>query len=177
MKIKISLSEASIDAAIKQLEQYQTKVANAGAKIAERLANIGYEVAWGIMAENIYSGETISSLQVYQESENKFILRAGSVALLFFEFGAGVTFGDGHENPQVNGTNMGPGTYPGQTHANDPKGWWFPTDDANLAIRTDKDGQMWGHSYGNPPHMPFYRASQKIRAEVLNVAREVFQSD
>lgn len=173
MKIKVELSVASIDAAIKQLEEYKNKVSRAGAEIAERLANIGYEVAWGIMAGNVYSGETISSLQVYQESENKFILQAGSVALLFFEFGAGAG-GGGH--PLNSEFDMGPGTYPGQTHAFDPKGWWFPTDDANLAVRTDKDGQMWGHSYGNPPHMPFYQASQKIRSELLNVAREVFKT-
>jgi hypothetical protein len=126
------------------------------------------------MAEHVYSGETISSLQVYQESANKFILQAGSVALLFFEFGAGAI---GYGHPLAGEFGMGPGTYPQQTRAFDPNGWWFPTDDANLAVRTNKDGQMWGHSYGNEPHMPFYQASQQMRADLLKVAREVMKDD
>ena len=175
MKIKVSLSEASIDAAIKQLNDYKAKLQRAGAEIAERLANLGYEVAFGIMAGNVYSGETISSLQVQQVSENRFVLLAGSPALLFFEFGAGVNGGGHPLNGQM---GMGPGTYPGQTHAFDPTGWWFETDDANLAIRTSKKtGKMYGHSYGNPPRMPFYQASVKMREDLLRVAREVMQSD
>ena len=49
------------------------------------------------------------------------------------------------------------------------------TDDANLAIRTDKNGQMWAHSYGNPPYKPFYTASQRMKADLLKVAKEVMQ--
>ena len=174
MRIHIDLSESSIDSAIQQINEYKTRVHNAGAEIAERLANLGYTVAWGIMAGNVYSGETISSLQVLQESETRFVLQAGSPALLFFEFGAGVNGGGHPLNAEL---NMGPGTYPGEGHWNDPNGWWFPTDDPNLAVRTNKNGEMWGHSYGNPPHMPFYRASRAMRDDLIRVAKEVLQGD
>jgi len=172
VKIKMTLSPDSIDAAIKKLEDYQKKLENVAVEIAKRLTDLGYSVAFDIMAGHIYSGETITSLQVEQVGENKFVLKAGSPALLFFEFGAG-TRGSGH--PLDGKFGMGPGTYPGQTHAFDPKGWWFPTDDANLAIRTDKNGQMWAHSYGNPPYKPFYTASQRMKADLLKVAKEVMQ--
>lgn len=173
MKIKISLNPSSIDAAIKQLEDYQKDLERKAGELCERLANLGYSVAFQIMSGHIYSGETISSLQVQEIDATHYVLLAGSVALLFFEFGAGV-IGSGH--PLAGEMGMGPGTYPGQKHALDPNGWWFPTDDANLIIRTDKNGQGWGHSKGNPPYMPFYNASKQIRADLLKTAQEVFKT-
>lgn len=164
----MELSAASIDAAIEKLNQYKRKLENAGDEIARRLAQLGYQTAYLIMSEHIYSGETITSLTVDELGNGKYVLKANSEALLFFEFGAGVN-GVGHP------LGMGVGTYPGQKHAFDPNGWWFLTDDPNLAVRKSKDGKMWGHSYGNPPYMPFYLASREIRDELLNVAKEVMQ--
>lgn len=137
-----------------------------------RLSLLGYDVAYGIMGGHVYSGETIGSLSVVEESPTRHILMAASKAILFFEFGAGVS-GGGH--PLAGDFGMGPGTYPGQTHAFNPNGWWFPTDDPNLIVKTNRDGQGFGHSYGNPPHMPFYNASRRMRDDLLDVAREVFQ--
>ena len=166
-------NEQSINAAIAELNAYGKGLEKKAELLCERLANLGYEVAFQLLSEHVYSGETISSLQVIEESPNRYILQAGSVAILFLEFGAGI-HGGGH--PLAGEFGMGPGTYPGQTHAFDPGGWWFPTDDANLAVRTDKDGQMWGHSYGNPPYMPMYNTAQDLRREVEQIAREVFST-
>ena len=174
MKITLdAFSASSIDEAIRQLETYSKTLDGKAQELAEKLANLGYETAYQIMAGHVYSGETISNLIVQEVDANHYTLLAGSVALLFFEFGAGVR-GAGH--PKAAEMGMGPGTYPGQKHALDPNGWWFPTDDANLIIRTDKNGQGWGHSRGNPPYMPFYNASQQIRADLLTCAQEVFQT-
>lgn len=172
MNIKVNVFDpASIDAAIEQLENYQKKLKDAAAEIVRQLSLIGYDVAYQVMSEHVYSGETLSSLTIVEESPTKHILMAGSTALLFFEFGAGIK-GGGHPDPQ----GFGPGTYPGQKHAFDPKGWWFPTNDPALAVRYDKDGQGWGHSYGNPPHMPMYKAERKMKDDLERVAKEVFQS-
>lgn len=171
MKIKVSLDTQSINAAIKQLDDYAKRVDRAGAEIASRLADIGYDVAYGIISGHVFSGETLGSLEVVQEN-GKYILRAGSKALLFFEFGAGL-IGDGH--PMAGDFGYGPGTYPGQKHAFDPNGWWFPTNDERLIIRRSKDGQGWGHSYGAEPHMPFYLADREIRENILKIAKEVIQ--
>lgn len=174
MKISINVFDVdSIDKAIAQLEEYSGSLEKKAGILCERLANIGYEVAFQIMSGHVYSGETISNLQVQEIDPTHYVLLDGSVALLFFEFGSGIN-GGGH--PMAGEMGMGPGTYPGQTHALDPNGWWFPTDDANLAVRTDKNGQMWGHSKGNPPYMPFYNAKQQIRSDLLKVAQEVFKT-
>lgn len=164
------LDPNSIDRAIRQVEDYGRRVERAAGYITEGLAQIGYEVAASIMAGHVWSGETIESLTVEEVEENKYILYAESTAILFFEFGAGVRYGGGH--PWDGELGMGPGTYPGQKHAFDEGGWWFPTDDPRLILRTDKSGQGWGHSYGNPPHMPFYTASVNMRNDILRLAKE-----
>ena len=174
MKIVVDAFDIdSIDKAIRQLDHYSKDLERKANLLCEKLANIGYEVAFQIMGEHVYSGETISSLQVQEVGKGQFVILAGSVALLFFEFGAGVN-GAGH--PLAGDFGMGPGTYPGQKHAFDPYGWWYPTDDSSLAISTNKDGIMWSHSKGNPPYMPMYNASRKIREDLLRIAQEVFRT-
>ena len=159
----------TIDDAIRKLESYQNKLEEAAAEIVRKLSLIGYDVAYQVMSTHVYSGETLDSLTIVEESPTKHVLMAGSTALLFFEFGAGLN-GYGHPEPQ----GYGPGTYPGKGHWNDPNGWWFPTDDPALAIKYDSKGQGWGHSKGNPPHMPMYKAERKMRDDLEQVAREVF---
>ena len=172
-EITLRLNDASIAAAIKEIKAYAKKVESAGEKIAKELSDRGYAVAYGVMSGHVFSGETLASLEVVKEAPNRYILRADSTAILFFEFGAGVRYGGGH--PWDDDFGFGPGTYPGNGHWDDPEGWWFPTDDPRLAIRHDKDGQGWGHSYGNKPYMPFYKADKQMRADILEVAKEALK--
>lgn len=177
MKVKLSMNPDSVDAAIKRIENYQSKLPDIGDKIARELAHMGYSVAYGIMSGHVFSGETIGNLDVIEDGPGKYILFDESSAILFFEFGAGARYGGGH--PWDGELNFGPGTYPGMGHWDDPKGWWFPTDDPRLIVSTttDKNGQKhtWGHSYGNKPYMPFYSASKEMRTNLLEVAKKVFQ--
>lgn len=177
MKIKIDLSVKSIDSAIKKLEAYRDKLPKIAERIAKELSQMGYEVAYSIMSGHVFSGEMIGSLAVTEEKPGRFILHDESGAILFFEFGAGVRYGGGH--PWDDELGFGPGTYPskypGASHWDDPKGWWFPTSDPRLIIRKDKDGKGWGHSYGNKPYMPFYNASKEMRMNLLEAAKRAFK--
>ena len=163
-------NKATIDAAIKAVEDYSTKVQAAAEKIAKGLADLGYQVAVGILGGHVWSGETLGSLTVEQVGEGQYVLYAQSAAILFFEFGAGVREGYGH--PMAEDLGMGPGTYPGKGNWDNPKGWWFITDDPRLAVHTTKDGVMYAHSYGNKPHMPFYQADQAMRQDIVRIAKE-----
>ena len=170
----ITYNIIGLNATIERLEQIANNLDRYAAEIVRRLAQIGYDVAYQIMAGHIYSGETIGSLEVVENDPTHFTLMASSKALLFFEFGAGIN-GGGH--PQAGGFGYGPGTYPGQTHAFDPNGWYYPTDDPALIVAYTDDGLGLGHSYGNPPYMPFYNAKERIKQDLLTVAREVFAGD
>ena len=78
--------------------------------------------------------------------------------LLMVEFGSGLRA----ENPN-NIPGVGTGTFPGQTHASDPGGWWYK----------DLEG-VWHHSYGISPKMPMYKASIDMHTKIIKIAREVF---
>ena len=171
-KIVVHLTPSSIDAAIQQLEAIRDELPRKAALIAQKLADIGFYVAYGILAGHVYSGATIDSLEVKQVSETRYEIVAESEAIMFLEFGAGLV-GYGHEKPM----GYGPGTYPGQTHALNPGGWWFETDDPNLAKHTTKDGKMYGHTYGTPAYAPMYNAAKEMRSQVERIAREVFNGD
>lgn len=169
--VRLTLDPHSIDAAIRELKAYADRLPKIADAIANGLAQMGYAVAVGIMANHIFDGNTINSLTVERQGEGKYILYAESEALLFLEFGTGVR---GYGHPKAGDFGMGPGTYPGQTHALDPKGWWFPTTDPRLIVSEDFHGNTWGHSTGMPPAMPFYQAGQRIKQDILKVAKEAF---
>lgn len=170
MIIKVDINNRSIDNALRELEKYEKKIEMAGAEIVRKLSIIGYDVAYAVMHDHIWTGDTIDSLTVIEESPTKYILMAQSEALMFFEFGAGV-IGSGHPRNGEFGT--GPGTYPGQTHAFDPNGWWYETDDDLLIQHIGKDGRGYAHTYGNEPRMPFQKAVDKMKDDLLKVAKEV----
>lgn len=163
MKISINaLSEKSIDDAIKKLEDYSKSLDNKAEELCERLANMGALYAEWNFDGVMYAGDIDYAITVERISENAYCIRASGETVLFMEFGAGITYGGGH--PKETEFGMGPGTYPGQKHALDPKGWWF------------KQGDMKIHTYGNPAGMPMYNAAKDLRKEILAAAREVFQT-
>lgn len=79
---------------------------------------------------------------------------------LMYEYGSGENAKDENEfkNPQG-----GRGTFPGQTHANDPEGWKWQ----------DLDG-TWHHSKGIAPTTPMHKATIAMSSQVINIAKEVF---
>lgn len=170
-KYVIGIDGSGIDEAIKGVKEYQNWLKRKTEELCKRLADLGYEFSYQVLSNHIYSGETIGSLTVEKQGPTQYVVRAESTAILFLEFGAGL-IGYGHPEPG----NFGPGTYPGKGHWNDPGGWWFETDDPNLAVRkNDKTGKMYGHSYGTPPYMPMYNSVRSLRDELEDLVKEVFK--
>ena len=161
MKIKCSLAPSSIDAAIKQLEDYSKDLERKAQEICKRLADMGALYAEWNFSGVLYAGDIDYHITVDRLDENTYVIKADGESVLLMEFGAGVKHGYGH--PQADEFGMGPGTYPnGKGHWNDPKGWWFG------------EKGHWTHTYGNAPGMPMYNAAKDLRKEIMNVAREVF---
>lgn len=161
--IRINLFDtASIDAAVKELRDYQAWIKKKAAELAERLADMGaVNVSLGY-ARAIYTGPKDINVTVEQRGESTYAIVAAGESVLVVEFGAGVTYGYGH--PQAGEFGYGPGTYPGQKHAFDPNGWWLPK---------NKGGD---HTYGNPASMTMYMTAKDLEREVERVAREVFST-
>lgn len=162
--IKMDLDEKSIDKAIKELERYKKQLDRKCKTLAKRLAEIGAVQVSLIYARVPYTGNKDISIAVKKKEGNRYAIQANGETVLFVEFGAGITYGDGHP---LNGEfGMGPGTYPdGKGHWNDPKGWYLPKSAGG------------GHTYGNPPSMAMFNTAEELRGEIEKIAREVFASN
>lgn len=167
-------SQSSIQNAIKALQGYQysltykcqllvTKLAEAGEKAAiEKITEspLGKTVNLRIEREPIDMGckaILIATGKVFK-SEG----REPFYTLLAIEFGAGIYFNRGNENPKADSLSLGVGTYPGQIHAFED-GWYYLGND-------DK----WHYTHGVKATMPMYSASIEIIQRYKAIAKEVF---
>lgn len=87
------------------------------------------------------------------------ITEADVSPILMAEFGSGLMA----DNQHASQFGMGTGTFPGQTHAEDPTGWWYQTLDYE-----------WHHSYGVTPSYPMMNAANKMFDEIGSVTKRVF---
>jgi hypothetical protein len=154
---------SSINSAVHELQMYAVWVQRKANELAERLADYGLQRVEIGYAGALYDGDKDVEVTLERREENTDAIVASGATVLILEFGAGVTYGNGH--PQAAEFGYGPGTYPGQTHAFDPKGWWY----------TGSDGKGH-HSYGNVPSMVMYITGIELEQEVERVAKEVFST-
>ena len=82
--------------------------------------------------------------------------------ILMLEFGAG-KYAVPPQSLLDSHIEVGRGSFPGQTHAWDEKGWWY----------TDKNG-VSHHSYGTHPQYPIQHAHDLMETQVDNCIRKVF---
>lgn len=176
-RIKATFSQSSLRQAQQEIQRYKQEMLAKCRTVAERLCEVGIRVG----TENLGSyGKyiTFSTEIMPQKSGIKAILVATNTGLiksewrtqdgeksadvsplLMAEFGSGLRA----NNPNASKFGMGTGTFPGQTHADNPEGWWY----------MDLEGE-WHHSYGVTPTMPMYKASKEMTENVEKVVREVF---
>jgi hypothetical protein len=157
-RISIQLSDESIKNGIRELRIYKKWVEAKETELRMRLAQLGATVASIQFSRAIYNGSKDVTVRV-DATGTVAVIYAEGESVAFIEFGSGIKYGYGH--PQAGEHGVGPGTYPGKGHWDNPKGWWYG------------HGQ---HSYGNPPAMAMYDAVQTMTAEITSIAREVFGS-
>lgn len=151
-----------LDEAIRRLEAAGTSVRQKENELCKRLAEMGATNVSLLFARSVYSGPNDYNVTVEDAPGGGYQIVVSGQSVAFVEFGAGITYGEGH--PQASEFGVGPGTYPGQKNAMTGKGWYLPK---------SKGGE---HTYGNPPNMPMYNTAQDLKREVTRVAREVFST-
>jgi len=163
------LSTKEINKAIKKLEQYKQTLNDRTVRFVKELAKLGLETSSAVISRHTNgTGESLGSLHITTNSLGKVVsmsVVAESEAILFLEFGSGFTYNGDGSHPKAGELGMGPGTYPGQSHADDPNGWWYQGD----------DGQ-WRHSYGIKADMPMYKAWIEIFTKCQGIAKQTFRS-
>ena len=174
--INVSLSESSIQGAIRQLQQYKQEILNKCEKLVSELADSGIEVGksntgnfghYIIFSKKlqpnsngctaiVVATETGKIISQWQTSDG--IKTADVSPLLMAEFGSGW-----RAQPHFDDDRGGQGTFPEQTHAFDSEGWYWRDLEGNLH-----------HSYGITPTMPMYKAYSHMEQNIINKAKEVF---
>lgn len=163
--IKISLSPSSINQAREQLTQEKDWIVDKARQLAVELAEYGIRVAekntgeyWGKFIEFVMETDETKTgckaIMIMRDTDKivpKHDGREVSPSLMA-EYGAGKWAVDDWR-----------GTFPEQTHAFDPKGWWYQGED-------DK----WHHTYGVSPRRPMYTAYTQMLANIDEVVKRVF---
>lgn len=170
--IRFSLSEASIDNAIDELDRYINDLGSKAEKLAEKVAE---RIAWSAssgfsnaIADDIFTGGERPNGNVsvsVEENGNVCIVLAQGSDAVFIEFGAGVYYnGSAGSSPHPEGSRMGftIGEYgKGQGKRNV---WALPGSTNDAPILT----------HGTPAAMPMYRGLQDALSVIDELAREVF---
>lgn len=181
--INLELTEASIDSAIKEIEEYKADLLRKCHQFIEELGKQGISVAKRAVSGTEYGSYISFSMEINDSSSNivgvmvatntgiiqsEWLQKDGSTKvanvspLLMAEFGSGRYA----QNPKaVQG--VGRGTFPGQTHADEP-GWWYATG--------TPENKIWHHSSGVVPEQPMFRASQHILSIISQTAKKVFKT-
>lgn len=174
--IKVDIfNPKSIQDCIKQIEAYRDDLPGKCQEICRRLAEEGVMVA-NTAINSVPIGKTITLTTDINPSKMgcQAIMKMtgretrtedGRIffSALAIEFGSGIRYNP-TANPKSSEFGMGVGTFPGQTHAENPDGWWY----------LGSDGE-WHHSYGVKASMPLYSASEEIRQKADAIIKEVFK--
>lgn len=169
MRIKMRLSEDSIQEAIDRIEAYKKKMEARMARLTERLAMIGAEVMRTTYTNALYAGDNDIEVTVDFDG-NTATIRADGEAVGFIEFGTGINYPMGEYAEQFGAPPHGSfGKHRGATG----KPWAYagaqgtsgqPIPGRPGIYRTD----------GNGPANAFPAAVRAMQDEIRRIAREVF---
>ena len=163
MKIVIDpFDKKSINAAIKQIDQYSKDFAVKEKLFIKRLAEIGVSVASTGFATADYDGINDVSVRLEETANGVAVVAAGST-VGFIEFGTGVRYPE-WDNSGMEYTPPKHGTY-GKGRGKNPHGWYFKQNEGGAAR----------HTYGNPPAEAMLTARDEMISRVAQIAREVWK--
>lgn len=173
-KIVISLSEKSIDKALKELKAYKKWVDTKTKLLIEKLALIGAQEASIRFASAMYDGVNDVSIEVSPTSTGWMISAKGE-AVAFIEFGSGVYHNpaEPYPNPRTDGV-VGIGEYGQGKGKRQAWGYYGEPGSSGVVKVNKKTGKEVVLTHGNPAAMPMWYATQEMEREVERIAKEVF---
>lgn len=176
-RIKTNISTNQLEQTIEELHKYAERLAERCDQFVNELADIGIQTAKYYLVNIVedtsgnmvsYGDKVVFTKEVSWDTEgatcillpvsNPYLVswKTGSAVvdpILMAEFGSGMYAAEGHR-----------GTFPNQTHAFDPKGWFWQ----------DTDGKVH-HSYGIEPSRPLFKAKEEMQRQIHEVAERVFE--
>ena len=162
MKIRVNpFDKASINAAIKQVQQYKKDFLAKENLFVKRLGEIGVSVATTGFSVADYDGNNDVTVRL-EWNGNRAVVIAEGEAVGFIEFGTGI------RNPEWDNSGMSytppkHGTY-GKKHGARPKGWYFKPGEGAVQ-----------HTFGNYPAEAMRTARDVMIERIIRIAREVWR--
>lgn len=124
--IDMSLSPASIDAAIKEIEDFQKELEERLSELASYLTSYGQEIARIQLVEMRaeFTGELIDEgiLGYYDKQSHSGVIYTDKPYAMFVEFGTGFV-GEMSEHHPLQGEAVG---WVHDVNEHGPSGWWYP---------------------------------------------------
>lgn len=164
-------SPSSCQKAIAEIEAYKNEIKQKLTTLVNSLVNEGIKVA--AIRISSAQGDSIPPSVNYEINSDGDIIRA-TISLtghdaLFIEFGAGIAYNTGKQNPWSSELGYGPGTWPSEHPPNraiNPGRWIYG--------HNDDGSPIW--SIGTEATMPLYGAYESVRNNAIRQAVEVFRS-
>ena len=157
---KLSFKTSGIREAITYLEAYSASLAEKRDELLRRLGEIGVREASVRFTTAMYDG--VNDVDVSLETaKDGYVIIARGQAVAFIEFGAGVyhNHGEPYPKPRPEGV-VKIGEY-GKGYGK-RQAWGF------------RNGGELVITHGNPAAMPMWYASEEMRKNIVQIAREVF---
>jgi hypothetical protein len=174
-KLVLKLDTKSINETINELNKYRSSLRSKSEQLVNRLLDEGIKVAYQHVGKytgyveftkDVQGGTEVVGILTGKDTQpfiSTWKVKGGEKTaevsgILMSEFGSGWL-----ANVIWNVSGVGQGTFPGQTHATDPNGWFWE----------DLNGHKH-HSIGETPQYPMYSADMTMLSQIDTIAREVF---
>ena len=163
MKIVINpFDQASVSAALEQVEQFKKDFLEKEKLFVQRLADIGVRVAQAGFSTADYDGINDVTVSMVKTRKGYSVVASGET-VGFIEFGTGVKYQE-WDNTDMDYTPPKHGTY-GKGQGANRHGWWFNPNAGGKAV----------HTYGNVPAEAMRTARDEMVERVTQIAREVWR--
>jgi len=163
----------SVDDAIAKVEEYADSLERKADELCRKLASMGYIISSMQFGTALYDGTNDVSIELNEE-DGKLVILASGYAVLFIEFGTGV------HNPEHPMQNQMPGIVGHGQYGHGLgrlESWRYPASNgAGTGGTPDPNHPGYYITHGNPANMAMYNTAKDMRAEILRIAREVFQT-
>lgn len=169
--INVPLSERGIERLIRETENRKNRLQERTAVFLDRVAQEGMEVTSAKFSQAVYDGTNDVVVSAEYRGENARAIVAVGKAVLFIEFGTGVTYPDNH--PEAGELGMKRGEY-GQGHGKQHSWGYYGDPGTNGVLKEKKNGGFVVITHGNPANMPMYETVKELQDRLTEIAKEVF---
>ena len=172
--IDLKLSASGIRQAINELRQYKSDVDRKVTELIRELITEGENHVAAYIATNISAtGELLRGINSTLVNDRLGLVEVNGEYAVFVEFGTGIV-GSEHQHPDV--AILSWWVYDSEGHGN--LGWWYPSEatDLNPTKYQATNGKWYAWTKGMPSRPFMYESAQRLRNEVMPVARRVFNS-